>query len=337
MSTFAQIYKDVESRKFSPVYYLHGEETYFIDKLTQLLDKTVVNESEAAFNKNVFYGSDTQAATILNACRSFPVMANQRLVIVKEAQKLSKGEMEKLAGYLKQPVPSTILVLAFKGKGAKLPAATAKAAEKNGQAFHAKKMYERDVLKWLEGRLRDSEFEVDPKISNILVTNLGTNINLIENELEKMFVFLKATAQNTLSVDFVYEMINVDKEFNVFELIHALSERNTFQSHMIIDRLTQNEKLNPPVLVISNLYRFFSNVALVYSHKLHDPNAVKNQLGVNYYAAQDYLKARKSYPLAAVYRNIGHIQQADLKIKGHIPTQAGSRHILKTLIMEVLA
>lgn len=334
--TFKQILQAISQKQFAPVYYLHGEETYFIDKLTQALSEGVVSPAEAAFNKSVFYGPDTNASQIITACRSFPVMATHRLTIVKEAQRLSKQELEKLAAYVEQPVPSTVLVLAFKGRNAGLPKKAATAAAKHGVAFHAKKMYERDVLHWLEGYLQESELETEPGIAPILVANLGLNIPLIENELEKMFIYLKATRQKRLTKDFVYEMINVDKEFNVFELIHALSEKQNFRAHLIIDRLTQNSKLNPGILIISNLFRFFHNIALVHSLRLRDVNAIKNQLNVHYYAAKEYSAASRRYSLAATYRNIRHIQQVDLMLKGMIPTHMSERHILKTLVFQLL-
>lgn len=333
---FNQILKQIEAKKFVPVYYLHGEETYFIDKLTAALDENVLNPSEAAFNKSVFYGADTNANQILNACRSFPVMANHRLTIVKEAQRLGKPDIEKLSSYVQQAVPSTILVLAFKDRKIGLNRKGAAAAGKVGVDYHAKKLYERDIQQWLEQYLEASEFEVERGIAPILIANLGLNIQLIENELEKMFIFLRATRQQKLKKEFVYEMINVDKEFNVFELIHALSEKQTFRAHMIIDRLTQNSKLNPGILIISNLFRFFHNLALVHNLRLTDVNAIKNQLKINYYAAKDYALAKQKYSLGATYRNIRHIQQVDLMLKGIVPTNMTERHILKTLIFQVL-
>lgn len=334
--TYAQIEQKILAGDFAPVYLLYGEEMYFIDKLTRLLETKVLNETEAVFNKELFYGADVQASKILNACQSFPVMATRRLTIVKEAQKLPKAEWNKLEAYFTKPVSSTVLVMASKDKKAPLGKAGMQAVDKNGVSFHAKRMYERDVLQWLEGYLKDSGFRADPGIAAILTTNLGLNLNHIENELEKIFISLKAAKQTHLSKQFVYEMINVDKEFNVFELINALGTRKQARAHMIIDRMSQNVKLNPPVLTVNALFRFFDHVMLVYAYKLQDANSVKNQLKVNYYAAQDYLKAKNNYPLAKVRRNLLLIQRADLMIKGQIPTQMDSAHILKTLVFRLL-
>lgn len=263
-------------------------------------------------------------------------MAERRLVILKEAHRMNKSELEKLTPYLKQPVPSTVLVLAFKDRKAGLPRAAVTAAGKNGVNLHAKRLYERDVQRWTEVLLQASGLPFDKEIPLILLTNLGTNLPLIENELEKMLIYLKATKQTRLSKEFVYEIINVDKEFNSFELVGALSKREAYRAHLIIDQLTQNTKLNPPVLVISTLFRFFDQVARVHRFQLRDPNAIKNQLGANYFQALDYLEGSKRYSLGHTYRNIGFIQDADLRIKGQIPSHMDDRHLLKSLVWRLL-
>lgn len=337
--TFDQIEQQIADKQFAPLYYLHGDETYFIDKLTTALDKAVLTESEVAFNKSLLYGPETNAKQILNNCRSFPVMATKRLVIVKEAQRLLKTEWDKLKSYIEKPVPSTVLVMAFKpvkGRKTGLPAGIARAAASSGVSFEAKKMYERDVQKWLAVHIKACGYEADPAVASILTTNLGTHLNLIENELEKMFILLKAAKSNRLEPDFVYEMINVDKDFNAFELVGALSKRNVYRAHLIVDRLTQNTKINPSVLTLNALFRFFQHLAQVHSFNLHDPNAIKNQLKVNYYAAQDYVVAKKHYSAALTWRNLRYIRDADLMLKGGIPTQMGDRHILKTLVWRLL-
>lgn len=336
--TFDQISKQIQQGKYAPIYYLHGPEGYFIDKLVNALDAegAVLQSGEASFNREVFFGPDTTASKVLNACRSFPMMAQRRLIILKEAHRMNKDEVKKLVSYLKDPVASTVFVMVFKDPRVGVPKAGVEAIKTKGIDFHAKKMYERDVNRWLQGFIQQSGFEADGSIPGILTTNLGTNLNLIENELDKMFIYLKATKQTALKQDFVYQMINVDKQFNVFELVHALGGRQRYKAHMIIDRLTQNAKINPPVLIVGNLFRFFHMVALVHRHQLRDVNAIKNKLGVNYYQAQDYAAAARNYNRAQVYRNIGHIEQVDLSIKGQMPTNLSARHLLKTLVWQLL-
>ena len=336
--SFGQIIKDIQQQQFKPLYYLHGEEGYFIDKIVKALEKpgVVLQAGEESFNKEVLFGPETNISKIVNACRSFPMMAKYRLVILKEAHRLNKADNEKLSTYLQQPVPSTIFVMVYKDKRAGLNKKGVEAVKKFGLDFHAKKLYEKDVQQVVGGMLKDSGFQVDEGIAGILVANLGMNLNLIENELEKMFVLLKAQKQNKLTKAFVYEMINVDKEFNVFELINALSERKSYRAHMIIDRLTQNTKINPPTLIVSNLFRFFHHVALVHKYQFRDPNSIKNQLKVNYYQAIDYLNGSRHYNLRRTYRNLGFIEDVDRSLKGLNPTNMDHAHLLKTLVWRVL-
>lgn len=338
MNELQQIKSQIQKKQFAPVYYLHGEESFFLDQIASLLDKEVLQPHETSFNKEVFIGAEAKASQVLNACRSFPMMAERRLVILKEAHRMPKAEMEKVAKYLEDPVPSTVLVMVVKGKkGGAGKAALKKMKAKGGLEFLSPKMWDRDVKKWLMGHIKSEGFNPAPEIPEILVTNLGTNLGHLNNELEKMFLHLRANGQTDLTKDFVFEQINVDKDFNVFELIQALSTRNVKRSHLIIDQMTKNTKINPPVLIVGGLYRFFHTVALVYSEKVSDPNTAKSKLGLNYSQARDALHGKQSFPLAVVYRNIGFVQEADLMVKGQIPTQMTSDHILKTLVWKLLA
>jgi DNA polymerase-3 subunit delta len=336
--TSLQILQQIKQGTFSPVYYLHGEEGYFIDKIVQALDEdgVVLTAAETSFNREVFYGPEAKASQVINACRSFPVMANRRLIILKEAHRMPKPEMDKLSSYAKQVVPSSVLVLVFKDRRIGLPKAALTALKGQMVDFHAKKMYERDVQNWLEGYLKDSGFQVESGAAGILVEHLGTNLNLIENELDKIFLQLRAKKETKLSKQFIFQMIDIDKEFNVFELIKALGERKPQRCYFIVDRLTQNLKTNPPTVLVSALFRFFDQVALVHKYKLRDPNSIKNQLGVNYFQARDYAAASQSYNRHQVYRNIGLLQDADLRLKGQIVTQMNEAHILKTLTWQLL-
>lgn len=330
--------REISQQKIAPIYLLFGEEDYFLDKVAEALDAdgVVLHPHERDFNRQVLLGPETTTSAILNACQSFPVMAQRRLVILKEAHRMNKKEWEKLGPYLKQPVPSTVLVLLHKDRKSPVGKKLSEAILTNGRIVESRRMYERDVIQWTNGYLQQSGLSFDKGLPTILVTNLGTNPGLIENELEKMFLYLKATKQTALTNDFVYSMINVDKEFNSFELVNALAKKQGYRSHMIIDRLTQNTKINPPVLILNAIYRLFHSVALVHRFQLRDPNSIKHQLKVNYYQAQDYQSAAGHYNLAKTYRNISLIQQADLKVKGQIRTQMSQSHILKTLVMELL-
>lgn len=330
--------KDIRAQKFKPLYLLYGEESYFLDKVVEAIDAdgAVLQGYERDFNRQVLYGPETTASALLNACQSFPVMATRRLVILKEGHRMAKKEWEKLASYLKQPVPSTILVLLIKDKALPFGKAVLEAVKANGAVLESKKLYDRDVIAWVQDTLTQSGFSFDKNLPTILVTNLGTNVGLIENELDKLFLYLKATKQTSLSNEFVFSMVNIDKDFNAFELGNALANRQSYRAHLIVDRLTQNTRINPPVMTISALFRLFHMIAMVHRFQLKDANSIKNQLGANYFQAQDYQAGSKNYSLAITYRNLGYIQEADLMLKGLINTRMGDAHILKTLVWKML-
>lgn len=335
--SYELIKQQIQQRKFSPVYYLHGEETYFIDKLAEMLDELVVSPDEATFNKTIFYGGESNANKVLTECRGFPVMANTRLVLVREAQSLAKKEIEKFTEYLKKPVKSTVLVLCFKGKEAKLPkAAETGLAAAGGIDFLAKKMYDKDIKIFVNTLIQQSGIEADAGIAETLVDSLGTNLHFIENELNKMLIYLQATQQPRLTRAILLDSINVDKEFNSFELVAALCAKDSLRAQMIAERLTQNVKLNPPIVTISALFRLFNQLATVHSQRLVDVKSIQEGLGINYYAAQDYANARKHYTLGITYRNLTYIQEADLMLKGVQPTFMEDRHIVKTLVWRLL-
>lgn len=330
---------EIANQKIAPLYFLYGQEDYFLDKIYDALDAegVVLQPHERDFNRQVLMGPETNASAILNACQSFPVMAQRRMVILKEAHRMNKKEWERLGPYLTKPVPSTVLVVLHKDRRLPVGKKISDAMKKQGRVVESKKMYERDVINWVQSYLQQSGLSFDKGLPAILVTNLGTNPGLIENELEKIFLYLKATKKSAISNEFVYSMINVDKEFNAFELVNALAKNQSYRSHMIIDRLTQNTKINPPVLILNAIYRLFHSVALVHRFQLRDPNSIKNQLKVNYFQAQDYQTASRNFNIARTYRNISLIQRADLMVKGQIRTQMDPAHIMKTLVMNLLA
>ncbi|MFN0203179.1 MAG: DNA polymerase III subunit delta [Bacteroidia bacterium] len=335
--SFDNIKKDIQKQKFAPIYYLYGEETYFTDKITELVDKEAIELSQRDFNRAHLYASETNIGTILTEAKSFPIMADRRVVILKEAQNFSAKEWDKMKTYFQKPMKSTVLVLAFKGKGKKLPAALEKMLDKSGAViFESKKLYEKDVRNWVLTFIMGEGFEMESGVEDLVVSNLGANLHLIENELEKIFIFLKAFGKNKLTKEIIYEMMNIDKEFNVFELVKALSTRNVAQSHLIIDKLAANTKLNPPIIIVNQLFQFMSNMATVWALKLSDAKAIQTELKMNWYAAQDYANAKRVYPLANVYRYISYILETDLMLKGIISTDMEDGHILKTLVWKIL-
>lgn len=333
---YEKLKKDIESGKFSPMYYLGGNEPYFIDKLAKLLEDKVLNPGEDAFNKAVIYGSDATAGKLLGELRSFPMMAERRLVVLREAQKMGKTDWDKLQPYLDNPVASTVFVMTFKGKELDGRSKTYKSIEKNGIVFKSKALYDNQIPDWIRNYTENRGYKLQPEAQRILGTYLGTNLGLIESELEKIFITLKADGAQDVTKDIVYDMINVDKDFNVFELMNSLGERDHVKSHFIINQMMRNVKENPPVLIVFQLYQFYSKLLRLQSLKLSRDFDIAKALGIHTFVAKQYVVAVRNYNSRELYRNLTYVLEADLYLKGVQGTHMSDEHVMKTLVYKLL-
>jgi DNA polymerase III subunit delta len=333
---FENLKKDIETQKFAPIYYLGGNEPYYVDKLSKLLEEKVLSPGEEAFNKSVMYGADTKSSRLLGELRSFPMMANRRLVILKEAQSLGKGEWDVLQTYLDNPVSSTVFVMTFKGKDLDARTKTYKSIEKNGIVFKSKALYDNQVPAWVQDYCAKKGYQLAPEAQRILATYLGTNLSLIESELEKIFLYMAGDNNRRISSEIVFEMINVDKEFNVFELMNSLGARDHAKSHWIINHMMRNVKDNPPVLIVFQLFQFFSKLLRLHSRKLTKEQDIATELKIHPFIAKQYVEAVRSYSSRDLYRNLTFILEADLFLKGVQSTHMSDEHVMKTLIYKIL-
>jgi DNA polymerase III subunit delta len=333
---FEAIRKDIEKQKFAPVYYLGGTEPYYVDKLCKLLEDKVLNPGEDAFNKSVIYGADTKAPKLLNELRSFPMMANRRLVILKEAQSLGKNEWDAMQGYFDNPVASTVFVMTFKGKELDGRSKTFKSIEKNGIVFKSKALYDNQIPAWIDAYCHAKGYKLAPEAQRILSTYLGTNLALIESELEKIFLYLAGDQAKQITQEVVFEMINVDKEFNVFELINSIGVREHGKSHWIISHMMRNVKDNPPILIVFQLFQFFSKLLRLNSRKLTKDQDVANELKIHPFLAKGYVEALRKYNARDLYRNLTYVLEADLFLKGVQGTHMSDEHVMKTLVYKLL-
>lgn len=334
--SFEKLKKDIAAGKFAPIYYLGGEEPYFVDKLSKMLEKQVLNPGEEAFNKAVMYGADSNAGKLLSELRSFPMMATRRLVMLKEAQQFPKNEWAKLQSYLDQPVASTVFVMTFKGKDLDGRSKTFKSIEKAGAVYKGKRFYDNQIPSFIQGYVDAKGYKLHPDALRVLSAYLGTNLGLIESELEKIFIYMKGDNSQEITTSIVYEMINVDKDFNVFELMNAMGARDHAKSHFIINQMMRNVKDNPPILILYQLFQFFSKLYRVHSKRLSNEMDISRELRIPVFIARQYVLAARTYNTRELYRNLTHVLEADLFLKGIQPTHMGAEHIMKTLIYRLL-
>lgn len=312
MTEVIKIVNDIKSKNYKPIYFLCGEETYYIDRISDLIESLVLTEDEKSFNQVVLYGRDTTVEEIVSTAKRFPMMADYQVVIVKEAQNLSKT-FEKFESYAVNPQLTTILVFAYRDKpdGRKKIFKTIK---DKGVWFESKKLYDNQVPDWIFKVLKGQNYGIEPKAAAMLSEFLGTDLAKINNELEKLkIVFPEGHIFTPKNIE---ENIGFSKDYNVFELKSALATRNQQKAYTIIHNFAANPKDNPIVVVSGQMFAFFAQ--LLQYHGLKDKskfNAAK-ALGVNPFFMDEYATASKNYPMRKVSQIIEIIRDMDVKSKG---------------------
>jgi len=334
MDEVKQLVTDIKSGKLKPIYFLMGEEPYYIDKISDFIEANVLAEDEKGFNQMVLYGRDVSVEDVVSNAKRYPMMAEYQVIIVKEAQDLSRT-IEKLADYAKQPQPSTILVLNYKYKTIDKRKALYKTLKKSGVVYESKKLYENQVTDWIRRVLASKNYTIVPKAAQMLVEFLGTDLSKINNELEKLQIILPKGTQ--ISPEHIEENIGISKDFNNFELRHAIGERNAFKAFQIINYFAENPKDNPMVVTVSLLFSFFSQ--LLHFHGLNDrsPRNVASALKVNPYFVNDYVLAARNYPMKKVSEVVSVLREFDVKSKGVGANAISQGDLLKELMVKILA
>jgi len=331
MTDVIKIVNDIKSKNYKPIYFLCGEETYYIDRISDLIESSVLTEDEKSFNQVVLYGRDTTVEEIVSTAKRFPMMADYQVVIVKEAQNLSKT-FDKFESYAVNPQLTTILVFAYRDKpdGRKKIFKTIK---DKGVWFESKKLYDNQVPDWIVKVLKGQNYGIEPKAAAMLAEFLGTDLAKINNELEKLkIVFPEGHIFTPKNIE---ENIGFSKDYNVFELKSALATRNQQKAYTIIHNFAANPKDNPIVVVSGQMFAFFAQ--LLQYHGLKDKskfNAAK-VLGVNPFFMDEYATASKNYPMRKVSQIIEIIRDMDVKSKGVGSGSMKEDDMLKELVYKI--
>ncbi|MFI0426610.1 MAG: DNA polymerase III subunit delta [Flavobacterium sp.] len=332
MDEVIQITKDIKAGNFKPIYFFMGEEPYYIDKLTDFIDDNVLSEDEKGFNQMTIYGRDTTIEEVVSHAKRYPMMADRQVVIVKEAQELSRN-IDKLEAYAENPQPTTILVFAYKYKTLDKRKKITKLLDKVGVVYESKKLYENQVGDWIKRVLSGQGYSIEPKAAAILVEFLGTDLSKISNELDKLKIILPKG--HTFTPKDIEENIGFSKDYNNFELRKAIGEKNQVKAYQIIDYFAQNPKDNPLVVTTGLVFGFFSQ--LLQYHGLKDKsqfNAAK-VLKVSPYFIKDYEIAFKNYPMKKVSAIVAALRDIDVKSKGVGASSMSQHDLLKELLIHI--
>lgn len=324
------IINDLKNGKTKPIYFLMGDEPYYIDGISKYIEENVLSEEEKGFNQMVLYGRDITIDDVVSNAKRYPMMAEKQVVIVKEAQDLSRT-IENLVNYAKNPQPTTILVMCYKYKTLDKRKKLAKEIAKTGVLFESKKLYENQVPDWIKRVLAGKGYTITPKAAQMLVEFLGNDLSKVNNELEKLQLILNAGGQITPQL--IEENIGISKDFNNFELQNAIGERDMKKAFAIVQYFSQNPKNNPIVVTIGLLYGFFSK--LLKYHALSNKRDASRMLGINPYFIKDYQTAARNFPMKKVSSAIAAIREVDMKSKGVGAANLSQGDLLKELLIKV--
>jgi DNA polymerase-3 subunit delta len=330
--TFEKIISDLRNRVFFPIYFLQGEETYYIDEITDYIQNHVLDETEREFNQTVVYGNDVSVAQIVSQAKAFPMLGNHQVVIVKEAQNLKK--IDDLVSYAENPQNMTLLVLAYKYKKLDGRKKLGKVLKKNHVFFEAKKLYDNKVPSWIVDHLKSKGYGIHPAAAMMLSENLGNELKKIANEIEKLFISLPKGHQVT-ELD-IEENIGISREFNVFELQRAIGSKDVLKVNRIIRYFASDPKRFPILMVLPVLFNYFSNLMIIYALKDKSERSVASALSVHPFFVGEYMQAFRNYPYAKLRRIIGYLRDYDLKAKGINNISTSDGDLLKEMMFKIL-
>ncbi len=333
MNEITSIVSDIKNGNIKPIYFLMGEEAYYIDKISDYIEKNILDESEKGFNQVVMYGRDVSIDEVMASAKRFPMMAERQVLIVKEAQDLSRT-IDKLEAYALNPQPTTVLVFNYKYKKLDKRKKVYKAIAKNGLIYDSKKLYENQVSDWIRRVLGGKKYQIEPKASQMLVAFLGTDLSKINNELEKLVTVLPA--ETIITPHHIEENIGISKDFNNFELRKAVGEKQVVKANRIINYFAENQRKNPLVMTISLLNSFFTQLLMYHGLSDKSKMSVAKTLKVNPYFVGDYVTAARNYPMRKVAQIIALLREADLKSKGVGASGGKDADILKELVFKIL-
>jgi DNA polymerase III subunit delta len=331
-----RILRDLQMKAYKPVYLLTGEEPYFIDVVTDYMEEHVLGEAEKVFGLHILYGRDVSMDQVIGTAKSYPMAGDRQVVIVKEAQDMKEWKKSDSLGalehYVQHPTSSTLLVFTMKGKKADKRLKVIKLIDSNGCLLVNSRLKENQMPGQLNELARERGLKLDPAANSLLVEYLGTHVDNAVNALNKLRVVL--SEGSTVTTSHIEEFIGISKDYNVWELQKALGTKNALQSNRIIEYFRANPKENPPQKTIPALYSFFARIALFQS--LPDKRKAREVMGL-YPAAIDELRAaEQNFSVTKIERIMGHLRDADRRIKGVGNDFTEDDDIMKELVFKII-
>ena len=327
-----KIIGDWKKKQNKPIYWLEGEESFFIDEVVDYAEHHILTPEEAGFNLTVFYGKDADWAAVINACRRYPMFAERQVVLLKEAQQMR--DIEKLEGYVENPLSSTVFVISYKEKKVDGRSKLAKLLKQNAEMLSTKKMYESQLPAWASNMVNRHGLTISPKALALLVDHIGNDLSRLQNEIEKLAVNLGARKE--INEDDIENYIGVSKEFNVFELQAAFGQKNLSKAIRIIQYFEANPKAAPIQMILPALYNFFSKVYMLYGLGNPDEKTAAAATGINPYFIKDYISAAKKYDFPGVEKILLLLHQYNLRSVGVHDAGTGDAGLMKEMAVKMM-
>lgn len=331
--TYKEVLGLLKKKDFRPVYLLHGEESFYIDALTDFFEQKILTENEKSFNQSILYGKETDFKEVVDNARRYPMMAERQVVIVKEAQEMKT--ITDLLTYIEKPTPSTILVLCHKYKKLDTRTKFGKAVMQHAFVFESAKIYDNQVPDWIQSYLKEKRLDIKPDATQLLAEYLGNDLSKIVNELDKLA--LNVTEGNAISTEHIERYVGISKEYNIFELTKALSTRDIPKCNKIVHYLNENSKKNPFIMTLATLYGFFSKVYMLHYLQGKAPAEQVKSMGLrSEWALKEYTAAAKVFALPKVEQILHHLKIYDLRAKGVDNVGVGEEELLRELMFKIL-
>ena len=328
-----KIIADWKQQKFKPVYWLEGEEPFFIDEVVEYAEHHILSESEAQFNLTVFYGKDADWTVVINTCMRYPMFGERQVVLLKEAQQMK--DIERLENYIQRPLASTVFVVGYKEKKLDSRTKFSKAVKQHGELLSTKKIYENQLPEWTQQLIESLGLSINHTALLLLVDHIGNDLSRLKNEVEKISINLDK--RKTINEDDIERYVGVSKEFNIFELQDAISQKNLPKAIRIIQYFQSNPKAAPLPYILPTLYTYFSKIYTAAALNDHTENALKPFFYNNIYAAKQALTAIKNYGFSGTEKILLLLHEYNLKSIGINNAGSSDASLLKELVVKITA
>jgi DNA polymerase-3 subunit delta len=327
-----KIISDWKKKLFKPVYWLEGEEDFFIDKVVHYAEHNILTEAEAGFNLTVFYGKDADWTQVINACKRYPMFAERQVVLLKEAQQMR--DIDKLESYIANPLSSTIFVVSYKEKKVDGRTQLAKLLKTKAELLTTKKMYDNQLPDWTNELVKSKGYTISQKAVLLLVDHIGNDLSRIDNEIDKMLVNLGS--RTNITEDDIEKYVGVSKEYNPFELQAAMAAKDLPKAMRIIQYFEANPKAAPIQLILPTLYNLFSKTYMIFGQSSKDEKTVAANIGVNAWFVKDYLLVARNYGYNGVEKALLLLHHYNLRSVGVNDTGSSDASLLKEMVAKMV-